>query len=242
MSDGWRSEWRLFLRAPGSLLLLAVLALLAADRCDEWRAARARAASAGAAGLGGGCKELCRQSVRRLIELEAGRIEEGQFGSPRKAHQAILSAGRPLAPVRRGAAGPLYGHAADTGAAVGQHPDASRRSATTPRRPVQPTRRPVRSVVRGDVAAAAVRAGAGLRRARRRSRTWQRCIAGQPRDAAWRSFSVGDWPFVSSHCLRSLPWLPGGGTGDRMARNLVRGLVALGLWLARTGAVSRASG
>lgn len=95
---GWRSEWRLFLRAPGSIALLGVLALLAAigamngvQRVHTQRQIVQQALEADA--LSFAAKRAA------LTELEAGRIEEGQFGSARKAHQAILSAGRPLAPV-----------------------------------------------------------------------------------------------------------------------------------------------
>lgn len=98
MSRAWRHEWRLFLRAPGTLALLVVLAVLAvlgaangARLVFEQRAVVAAAVAADARSF--------HNKRAALIELEAGRAQEGQFGSARKAHQAILNAQRPLAPV-----------------------------------------------------------------------------------------------------------------------------------------------
>jgi ABC-2 type transport system permease protein len=97
MSTGIRSEWRLFIRAPASILLLAVFAVLACigaingvQRVIESRQLASQALDADA-------KSFAAKRTA-LADLEAGKTVEGQFGSPRKAHQAILSAARPLVP------------------------------------------------------------------------------------------------------------------------------------------------
>jgi ABC-2 type transport system permease protein len=98
MSEGLKREWHLFVRAPGSLLLLAVLAILAAigaiNGVQRVQAQRQLAHTAQLADV-----QSFAAKRAALVDLEAGRTEEGQFGSARKAHQAILSAGRPITPV-----------------------------------------------------------------------------------------------------------------------------------------------
>jgi ABC-2 type transport system permease protein len=98
MSAGFRNEWRLFILAPASMLLLGVLAILTATaatngarRLLDERATVQQALIAD--------RESFAAKRQALADLEAGRTQEGQFGSPRKAHQAILNARRPLAPV-----------------------------------------------------------------------------------------------------------------------------------------------
>ena len=95
MSSRLRAEWRLFIRAPASVLLLVVFAVLASigaingvQRVIESRELVSQALAADAKAF----------AARRaaLADLEAGKTVEGQLGSPRKAHQAILSAARPL--------------------------------------------------------------------------------------------------------------------------------------------------
>jgi ABC-2 type transport system permease protein len=92
-----RNEWGLFIRAPASILVLAVFAVLAAvgavngvQRVLESRHILQQA-------LAADTKSFAAKRAA-LTELEAGSAKEGQFGSPRKAHQAILSAARPLVP------------------------------------------------------------------------------------------------------------------------------------------------
>ncbi len=91
------AEWRLLARAPASRAIVIVLlgltafgAFNGAQRLDEERDEIQAALAADRESFAG------RRAA--LVELEAGRTEEGQFGSPRKAHQAILGARRPLMP------------------------------------------------------------------------------------------------------------------------------------------------
>ncbi len=97
MSANWITEWRLFIRGPASVLMLSVFAALTVigalngvQRVVETRRLVSQAVADDAKAF----------AVKRaaLVELEAGRTTEGQFGSPRKAHQAVLSAARPLVP------------------------------------------------------------------------------------------------------------------------------------------------
>jgi ABC-2 type transport system permease protein len=92
-----RAEWRLFIRAPASVLLLVVFLVLAAigagngvQRVGESRQLVSQA-------LSDDSKAFAAKRAA-LADLEVGKTSEGQFGSPRKAHQAVLSAARPLVP------------------------------------------------------------------------------------------------------------------------------------------------
>jgi len=97
MMTAYLHEWQLFVKSPATLALLGLLALLttigAANgvhrNLQREEAARV-AVAADAASFAG--------KRAALVDLEAGRTREGQYGSPRKAHQAILSAGRPMVP------------------------------------------------------------------------------------------------------------------------------------------------
>ena len=91
------AEWRLLARAPASRATVIVLlgltafgAFNGAQRLDEERDGIQAAVAAD--------RESFAAKRAALVDLEAGRTEEGQFGSPRKAHQAILSVRRPLTP------------------------------------------------------------------------------------------------------------------------------------------------
>jgi ABC-2 type transport system permease protein len=92
-----KNEWRLFIRAPASVLLLGVLAILtmvaAGNGTQRLLQERITARQALAED-----RESFAAKRKALEDLEAGRAQEGQVGSPRKAHQAILSARRPLVP------------------------------------------------------------------------------------------------------------------------------------------------
>jgi len=97
MSGMWRQEWRLFIKAPASIGILSLFFCLCV--VGAWNGAarvfteRARAAVAVQQDL-----ESFANKRAKLVDLENGTIQEGQFGSPRKAHQAVLSAARPLIP------------------------------------------------------------------------------------------------------------------------------------------------
>ncbi|WP_337186340.1 DUF3526 domain-containing protein [Phenylobacterium sp.] len=97
MNGLWRREARLFLRAPGVaallLVLLALCGLGAWNGAQRLEADRSRVAAAQSEDQAAFARKRA-----MLVELEAGRMQEGQFGSARKAHQAVLSAGRALAP------------------------------------------------------------------------------------------------------------------------------------------------
>jgi len=93
----WYQEVRLFIKAPANLVLIVLLCLLTclgawngAQRLQGDRTRADEAIKADAANFA--------TKRTNLAKLEAGEFQEGQFGSPRKAHQAVLSAARPLVP------------------------------------------------------------------------------------------------------------------------------------------------
>lgn len=93
----WRQEARLFLRAPGVTALLVVLFALSV--LGAWNGAQRLAAERGRIAEAVAADQAAFARKRdQLAALEAGRAQEGQFGSARKAHQAVMSAGRPLVP------------------------------------------------------------------------------------------------------------------------------------------------
>jgi len=90
-------EWKLFLKAPANAALLVLLfgltCLGAWNGAQRLSVERERAAAAVAAD-----ERNFATKRAHLVEMEAGQREEVPFGSPRKAHQAVLSAARPLTP------------------------------------------------------------------------------------------------------------------------------------------------
>jgi len=93
----WRQEWHLFVKARANVGLLAVLLVLSA--LGAWNGIERLAAerSAAVAALADDVSSFAAKR-EKLVQLEAGKIVEGRFGSPRKPQQAVLSAGRPVTP------------------------------------------------------------------------------------------------------------------------------------------------
>jgi ABC-2 type transport system permease protein len=97
MKGLWYQEWKLFLKAPANLTLIILLSLLTclgawngAQRLQVERTRVHEAIKADAASFA--------SKRAQLVKLESGKLQEGRFGSPRKVHQAVLSAARPIAP------------------------------------------------------------------------------------------------------------------------------------------------
>lgn len=97
MSGLWTQEWRLFLKARANLALLAIL--LGLSLLGAWNGAQRLAVERHAAQEAVTDDQKSFAGKRAgLVALLAGQRAEGQFSSPRKAHQAVMGAGRPLLP------------------------------------------------------------------------------------------------------------------------------------------------
>lgn len=97
MSGLWFQEWRLFVKAPANVPLIALLFVLtclgAWNGAERLALERSRAQQATATD-----KASFAAKRAQLIALNEGRLQEGKYGSARKAHQAVQGAARPAIP------------------------------------------------------------------------------------------------------------------------------------------------